>query len=1139
MPPKSLALAATLALCSYQTLQAQSGPTVIFDDTFDVGAAPTFSNDADAPTDILWSRNSSTSFTAALSNDTGGPLAATGNSALLTLTGSSTNQFKELFTTYTELSLAVGEKLESRFTLRIVSPTPLPNKNDQIRVVLGNITGTGTVGTGYAVEIGTGPSTASTQFKYRAGSAAGSGGTNFLGTHTFYGINDFLSHDVIFSITRTSNTEVTLSYQLDTNPAVSVLTTTGVVSGTPSAFDRFGITAAQGPFAYRIDNLQLVKSSADPADTDSDNLDDSWEIVNFGSLTAQDGSGDPDSDTFTNEQEETAGSNPNNPLSTPNDKDADGLPDAWEILHFGNLNQTGNGDPDGDLATNAAEFAANTDPSGTDGLLSWPDTDTDTLNDAWEVLYFGAINAANAIPAANPDGDAFTNKDENDALSNPLLAASIPGDVDGDGLADAWEIANFTNLAQTGTGDFDNDRATNEQEETAGSNPKLNTSWPDADGDLLNDAWEIFYFGSITAQDGTGDPDGDTFSNDIEHTFGFNPLDPFSSPDLDADLLADGWELFYFGSITAQDGTGNPDGDAFTNAQEFAARSNPTLAASIPGDLDGDGLNDAWETFYFGNTTTATSPTTDNDGDGATNAQEFAAGSNPNLLASTPADTDGNGTPDSAYPIKPYTVDADTLHLWHLDETSAPFANAVNTAHNLQGLLNSATAWNGSLPGFGTGVNTNSGTTPNFGIVTYAPALDSAVTGDTATPASPAFTWQGADGSFTLEALVKFDSLPTTWTNPTMGEIICMEGDGSLTQDRVFQFRIDTSNAAAPTLQFQRLNTTTQSIAAPIPLIGDHAVDTTSWFHVAVTYDGNAGTAGNMKLYWTKVVPGASSNLLGSGSLTTDFPTGVQGDLSLGNEARAGGGSTEPFRGTIDEVRISSIARASTGFLFPATAPAAPAGLSATAGVNSVALSWTASPGAATYTIKRSAVAGGTPPGTYTTLSAGVVAGTNYTDNTALNGITYYYVVSAVGTGESPNSTEVSATPRSAFQTWALANGLTLGINDGPTQDPENDGLANLLEYATGTTNNPLAATTNPVTITTIINASTNRVLRLDFPRVNDPALTYVVQATNDLATAFVDVATYPAASTPVQHEDSVTLAPGVRRFLRLEIRQN
>jgi len=946
-----------------------------------------------------------------------------------------------------------------------------------------------------------------------------------------------------FSLTLTrSGSSLTISSSLiRQSDNVNFASVTNFIDTSPQTFtfDRIGFLSGSGLDADQIilSNLTLSGNVIPIVDTDSDGLEDGWETTHFGNLD-QTGAGDPDADTFTNEQEETAGSNPANILSTPLDKEGDGLADDWEVTHFGNTTaQNGSGDPDGDLATNAAEFAAGSSPVSS---TSWPDTDSDTLNDAWEVLYFGAIDAANATPLANPDADAFDNKTENDAFSNPTVAASIPGDIDGDGLDDTWEITHFTNLtAQNGSGDPDADRATNEQEETAGSNPKDKNSWPDSDFDALNDAWETFYFGNTAAQDGAGDPDGDTFSNDAEHFYNFSPIDPFSSPDLDTDSLADGWETFYFGNLD-QTGTGNPDADAFTNEQEETARSNPTLAASIPGDTDGDGLNDAWETFYFGNATAATASPADNDSDGATNAQEFAAGSNPNLLASTPTDTGGNGTPDSAYPIKPYTVDADTLHLWHLDETSAPFANAVNAAHNLQGLLNSANAWNASLPGFGTGVNTNSGTTPNFGMVTYAPALDSAVTGDTATPASPAFTWQGADGSFTLEALVKFDSLPTTWTSPTMGEIICMEGDGSLTQDRVFQFRIDTSNAATPKLQFQRLNTATQSVAADVPLTGDHAVDTTSWFHVAVTYDGNAGTAGNMKLYWTKVVPGtAAANLLGSGSLTSDFPAGIQGDLSLGNEARSSGGSTEPFRGSIDEVRISSIARADSGFLFAATAPAAPTELVATAGVNSVALSWTASPGATNYSIKRSTVSGGTPSGTYDTLSAGVVTGTTYTDTTALNGTTYYYVISAVATGESPNSTEVSATPRSAFQTWALGQGLTLGVNDGATQDPENDGLANLLEYATGITNNPLAATANPVTVTSIVNGSSNRVLRLDFPRVNDPALTYVVRATNDLATAFADVASYPAASTPVQHEDSVALAPGVRRFLRLEIRQN
>jgi hypothetical protein len=45
------------------------------------------------------------------------------------------------------------------------------------------------------------------------------------------------------------------------------------------------------------------------------------------------------------------------------DADGDGLPDAWEIAHFGNTtSQNASGDPDHDGATNEQEFQAGTDP---------------------------------------------------------------------------------------------------------------------------------------------------------------------------------------------------------------------------------------------------------------------------------------------------------------------------------------------------------------------------------------------------------------------------------------------------------------------------------------------------------------------------------------------------------------------------------------------------------------------------------------------------------------------------------------------------------------------------------------------------------------------------------------------------------
>ncbi len=90
--------------------------------------------------------------------------------------------------------------------------------------------------------------------------------------------------------------------------------------------------------------------------------------------------------------------------------------------------------------------------------------------------------------------------------------------------------------------------------------------------------------------------------------------------------------------------------------------------------------------------------------------------------------------------------------------------------------------------------------------------------------------------------------------------------------------------------------------------------------------------------------------------------------------------------------------------------PPAPASIAATGGNGSVALSWPAAPGAVSYHVKRAPATGGP----YITI--GAPTGVSYSDSTVTNGTTYYYVVSAVNEdGESPDSTEASATPQLAI----------------------------------------------------------------------------------------------------------------------------
>ena len=76
------------------------------------------------------------------------------------------------------------------------------------------------------------------------------------------------------------------------------------------------------------------------------------------------------------------------------DTDSDGLDDGWEIGYFGNLLQTSSGDFEPDGLTNLEEFTLTTNPKVAD-------TDGDTYSDWEEAVQGSNPNDANSIPAGN------------------------------------------------------------------------------------------------------------------------------------------------------------------------------------------------------------------------------------------------------------------------------------------------------------------------------------------------------------------------------------------------------------------------------------------------------------------------------------------------------------------------------------------------------------------------------------------------------------------------------------------------------------------------------------------------------------------------------------------------------------------
>ncbi|MGO8670870.1 MAG: fibronectin type III domain-containing protein, partial [Capsulimonadaceae bacterium] len=190
---------------------------------------------------------------------------------------------------------------------------------------------------------------------------------------------------------------------------------------------------------------------------------------------------------------------------------------------------------------------------------------------------------------------------------------------------------------------------------------------------------------------------------------------------------------------------------------------------------------------------------------------------------------------------------------------------------------------------------------------------------------------------------------------------------------------------------------------------------------VAAVPTGLTATGGNTQiaLSWT-AVSGAASYAVYSGTASGgEGATPVATGITTASYTNTGltAGSTYYYKvSAVDAAGTSAQSSEASAI----TIAGIPTGLTPTAGVNQVALTWTSVTGAAFYAVYSGTVSGGESA---TPIATGVTA-SSYTNTGLTAGTTYYYKVTAVdAAGTSAESTEVSATPTGAPPT--TPTGLT------------------------------------------------------------------------------------------------------------------
>ena len=380
------------------------------------------------------------------------------------------------------------------------------------------------------------------------------------------------------------------------------------------------------------------------------------------------------------------------------DSDSDGISDTRELFLYGTNPNAIDSDNDG-LTDYEEIFTYHTDPNN-------KDTDGDGMSDWWEV--HNGHNPLDPNDPPNVSGTIYYSGRQTGAVWVVAVTSS-----------NSWSTNNAVLIPGPGTYLIPN---------LPGSNYYLK-AWMDSTGNNVTNATEAIGFFTNNPVCVTNQVKG----KDIILT----------DPDADGDSLPDWWEVTYFGSITAWNGSGDPDGDGYTNLEEFNAGTDPTSSSSHPWTISGTILYsgpqtgtiyviaapsaNSWAAVGYAALTapgaysiTHLSPGVsywikawcDSVADGSnsfweaqgvcTNNPVYLNGNiaNRNVTLTDP-DSDGDGLPDwweVKYGLDPYLPSTPDCAWWKFDESSGSTARDSSAYGNGGSLSNmTSTVWSGGV----------------------------------------------------------------------------------------------------------------------------------------------------------------------------------------------------------------------------------------------------------------------------------------------------------------------------------------------------------------------------------------------------------------------------------------------------------